>query len=651
MAMDSSTHLFDGSAMKSLMMLWSEIAKELGDQCSISTTRDYETVTSRSKDEGLSFLTITLPNFCKDFEKSLAEGLVANDMFLGFKKHAGLPRFLGGFLSLIFDRTSGVLLDDPDVVAIQAVRQLTLIYGKLEIPCSPRRTKAAIEGFVECEQEVKKLVTRLGPAELADFRRMSGLLWGEVLQRVDNDLFAEHAGPRISNPQWPYVVPKHGPGATADRRTGNRKNDFCEWTSRLEAIFPYGDYALPSYRFYDLIGRVNFLEPGAERPVRVITVPKTLKTPRIIAIEPSYMQYMQQGLKDMIVDSIHDDSVMGKVVGFDDQWRNNLLAQKGSIDGSFATLDLSEASDRVSNLLVEEMTSRWPHVREAISVTRSETADVPGHGVIPLAKFASMGSALTFPVEAMIFSIVVFLGIEKSTGHRLTRGGVNALREKVRVFGDDIIVPGEFAYAVTESLGLYGFKVNSAKSFLRGNFRESCGKEYYAGHDVSVVRVRQVVRKNNETVELPSSRRFVRQTESVVALRNRFYLSGLWRTAAWLDRWNTQLLGGYYPTIAVTASAPWEEPSPRSDVLGRWTVLPRDSFYNYESRRMHQRYQVPVTRGWVVKQKIPSSKVSGVGALLKVLRPKRFKPFEDPLHLERAGRPESVRMKLRWTTA
>lgn len=633
--------------MKSLMLLWQEVAKEYGDICGISTTRDYETLTRRVEHEGLSFLTITLPQISVDLQRALSDGRVSHAMFMGFTRHGGLPRFLGGFLGLVFDRSSGVLHNSPDINAIQAVRQLALLFGKLEVDASDRRKRAAMERFVNVETEVKRCDASRTLSDREEFRRVSRLLWGDVLQRVDNALYREHAeSGGSSDPLWPYVIPKHGPGKTADRKSGNRKYDFTEWSHRLEAVFPYGEYALPNWRYYNLIDRVDFREPSAERPVRVTSVLKTLKTPRIIAIEPSYMQYMQQGLKALFVDSIQRDIALGRVVGFDDQWRNNRLAEMGSISGSLATLDLSDASDRVSNQLVRDMVKSWPHIHEALDATRSRKADVPGFGVIRLAKYASMGSALTFPIEAMVFATVVFLGIERSLGHRLTRRKVYDLRKKVRIYGDDIIVPVEFANDVTDCLEAFGFKVNSNKSYVTGLFRESCGKEYYAGHDVSVVRVRAVALKG-KVYDLPSSRRFVRETESTVALRNRFYLNGLWRTAKWLDSWNQSLLGGWYPTVGVTALSPWEDPAPRSRVLGRWTVL---DFANEEIHSLyHPAYQVPLTRGWLVAAPIPDSPVSGVGALLKVLSPLKVNPFEDDKHLERAGRPDAVRMMLRWT--
>jgi hypothetical protein len=633
--------------MKSLTMLWRVLAQELGDTCCVSTARDSLTVERRIEGEGLSFLGITLPNFGKDLERGLDLGYVADDMFLGFKRHAGLPAFLRGFLQLIFDPLSGRLVDCPDIDAIFAVRQLTLFFSKIEVPASQKRWDAAMRGFVDCEAEVKRSDSARTDSQESKFGQISGLLWNEVLSRVDKALYDDQEeSSRVSNPEWPFIIPKHGPGATADRVRGNAKFEFSEWSERLESVFPFVEYALPSWRYYPHLDRVDFREPGTERPVRVISVPKTLKTPRIIAIEPSYMQFMQQGVKDRLVTEIRRDNLVSPMFGYDDQSVNRRLAMVGSLTGSLATLDLSEASDRVSNQLVRLLASNFPHFGEALDATRSRKADVPGKGVIRLSKFASMGSALTFPIEAMVFMTVVFIGIEKELNRPLTRRDIYLLRDKVRVYGDDIIVPTHYAQSVTEALELFGFKVNTAKSFWTGRFRESCGREFYMGEDVSITRVRSIV--NTDTyVGLPTSRRHVREIESTVSLRNRLYLAGLWQTASWIEKWLEPILR-LYPTVQVRLSDPWESPEVRSSILARWSLLPF-TLSTRVNTRVDPNLHTPVVLGWELEEKIPTSVASDLGALMKTLPPREI-PFEDEQHLERAGRPTSVSMKRRWRT-
>lgn len=605
--------------MKSLTILWTVVADELATICHTSTTLDVKTVQRRSGTEGDSFFTITLPNFGKDFERGLDQGYVDSSMFLGFKRHGELPLFLGGFLESVFARSSGGLVDNPSVEAIYAVRQLCYLYSKILLPCTPARQYSALKGFVDCEKEVEERDQLVPDRDLDRFGRVGHLLFGNIFHGLEQDLLLG----RLS--------PKHGPGNTADRLFGNEKYDLTEWPERLEESgFRFLDFAAPNHRFSYLQDRVNFLELGAERPVKVTLVPKTLKTPRIIAIEPSYMQYTQQALMQTLVTSLEGDirhsyfkdgiNVVRGMVGFLDQGPNQFLAREGSLQGELATLDLSEASDRVSNLHVMYLLERFPLLLKAVQSCRSTKADVPGFGVVHLSKFASMGSALCFPVEAMVFLTIIMLAVEERLNRPLTREDVLSLSGKVRVYGDDIIVPVDIVDDVTRLLSLFGHKVNKGKSFWTGKFRESCGREFYAGEDVSVFRVRR---------EFPRSRRDVHEVISLVALRNNAYWHGLWKTARFLDGEIGKILK-YYPTVKIT-----------SPVVGRHSLLP------YQVDRECPNLHRPLVKGYVVRAIPRDSKVSGEGALLKWFLKDSEVPFEDVRHLERHGRPESVDISLR----
>lgn len=592
--------------MKSLQLLHNEVIQELGNRCQVSTIRDLETVANRIRHEGLSFLTIALPAFAVDLQRALAHGCVTDDLWPGFRRAGGLPRFLGGFLGLVFDRTSGKLLDEPSVEAIFAVRQITMLYGKIQLPVSDDRVAGALDDYVKCEQEVRAADASRTESDYRDFSRVASLLWADTLSKVDENIY--HEG----------VIPKHGPGATADRITGNRKYNQLEWPQRLDEVFPAREYLIPNWHFNEVLDRVDFLEPGMERPVRVITVPKTMKTPRIIAIEPTAMQYMQQGVMALLVDELERDP--RSFVGFLDQTPNQRMARDGSLNRELATLDLSEASDRVSNQLVRTMLKRHPHLGAAVDATRSRSADVPGRGIMRLAKFASMGSALCFPMEAMVFTAVVFIGIQDALNRPLTREDITSMRGKVRIYGDDIIVPVDYAEYVSEALTRYGLKVNRNKSFWSGSFRESCGKDYYAGEDVTVVRVRQ---------PLVDLRRNAQETISTVSLRNQFYQAGLWRTVKWLDDRIERVIP--FPAVAETSPA-----------LGKVSVL------GYETHKMHPDLQKPMVKAFKVRAVIPESNLDDYGALMKYFLKRGDQPHADARHLERFGRPDAVDIKHGW---
>jgi hypothetical protein len=612
------------------------LALELASICHTSADRDVKTVAARTEHEGVSFLTITLPTFGKDFERSLDRGRVERDLFAGFGWQAGLPRFCGGFLARVFDRNTGILLDDPCVESVRAVRQLTLMFGKIQLDCAPHRVRKALTGYVQCEKEVlADNATLLGdPQQLRDFRRMASLLFKGTLDRVERKLILGE------------YLPKHGPGATADRLVGNEKYGQNAWPIRLEPYFPFLENVVPNWSLMSLreqLDGVDFLEPWRELPVKVTTVPKTLKTPRIIAIEPTAMMYMQQALLRLIVDSVADSNVLRFVLGFDDQEPNQLLAKEGSLTGNLATLDLSEASDRVSTTHVGALLHGHPYLYGAVMACRSTKAWIPGlKKTIKLRKYASMGSALTFPLEAMVFATCCFLGVEREQRSQLDpsafrwegemhAGTVHRLKRVVRVFGDDIIVPGDYVESTVRTLETFGFRVNKAKSFWTGRFRESCGKEYYGGEDVSIVRVRRV---------FPTQLTDVSEAISMVSLRNQLYYAGYWKTVKWLDDEIRAVLK-HFPTVL-----------PSSPVLGRY------SFLGYYPERFDEILHSPQVKGWKVKARIPQNALRDERALTKCLLMLERRnsdsgpqPGVDSEHLERSGRPSHVDIKLRWCSA
>lgn len=573
--------------MKSLTDLWRVTALEMGQWCGTSTTRDIGTVLSRCEDEGTSFLTITLPDFEKAFVRALDRGQVSPADFPSFKhdrKSGRLPVFMLGFTGKVFDVESGLLLQEPCVDSIFAIRQLCCMFSKIELPCSYSRTVRAMQAYVECEQEVEEWEKTVSPVLLQEFREASRLLFAGVFTSVDNDVY--HCN----------IVPRHGPGSTADGLLGNQKYSLAEWTQRLESVFPFGEYGLPNWGYYPQLDHVNFLEPGAERPVKVIAVPKTLRSPRIIAVEPTCMQYMQQGLLRALVRQLEDSrQPFWGMIGFKDQQPNRLMALRGSLTGELATLDLKEASDRVPNLLVRLMLEDHPWLLAGVEACRSTRAEIPELGLcLPnLRKFASMGSAVCFPFEAMVFLAVALMGIAKSRRRTLSRGFVKELRGDVRVYGDDIIVPADSVDQVHRYLELFGFRVNDGKSFWNGKFRESCGGDFYNGTDVTPVRLKK---------EFPSGLGDGKRVAALVEFRNRVYFRGMWRTARYLDEKLRILLRGFFPIVEVSSPA-----------LGRHSFLP------YQEERIDDEEHSPKVRAFVLRPLIPENSIDGIAALMKCL--------------------------------
>lgn len=577
---------------------------ELGEEVEADVQRDLVTLDRRLNCEGETFLTLTMPLLADWLLLCLEEErVVASPSSFATKRYGlvRLPAFLSGFSMRIFNLDGS--LSPCAHREIRNFLQFTRCFAKIERPTSRKREDAAFEQYIETDKEVTD-------------ERIRSATFGSNLQSTAIRLFRDSLGYVDRTLCSTDATPNHGPGSTADGLLGNAKYQFDTWYSRMEPLFPLDQYAIPNHRYWRHLSKVRVLDPGSEIPVKVISVPKTAKGPRIIAMEPTHVQFVQQGVKNLVYAAISKDRV-SRLVGFTDQSRNQSHAKVGSEDRSIATLDLSEASDRVSNELVKHIFAPWHTLSEALQRSRSTSADVRGT-VVPLKKFASMGSALCFPVEAIVFLTICVNAIEDALSIRYDPNNCNWDRY-VSVYGDDIVVPRELAYFVIDRLERYGLKVNEKKSFIKGHFRESCGRDYWKGHDVTSVRVRQ---------DVPCSKQDAESVASWVSLRNQLYKVGLWKTTKWLDIHLQRVLGDY-PIVRE-----W------SEYLGRHSFL-EDPNYGIFDTMLHYRK----LRAWKLHSKIPSSPLTGVPALMKTLTVKS----EDPNHLEHAGRPHAVKLKRGWT--
>ncbi|DAD51159.1 TPA_asm: RNA-directed RNA polymerase [ssRNA phage SRR7976323_5] len=591
--------------MKSLTRLWLVLAQELGSRCSVDVTHDIKTVECRVEHEGLSLFTIAMPDLCSFFESCLEEGYMDASLLPGWKTGKGrkIPAFLQGFFCLVFDRETGRILGNSSRQsdAVFAIRQLLLLYKKMKMDPTERRIQAAIAGYVSCEQELKEgeKTVRLGTLPQT-FAWLFSTILNTLTREIDNF----------------ELNPKHGPGATADKKKGNKKFLFDRWTWRLESVFPSSEYAVPNYRYFNG-DNLAFDTPEQELPVKVVFVPKTQKAPRIIAEEPSYIQYCQQAIACRLKDLISQSDLVGPMMDMNDQTRNRELARLGSITGRLSTIDLSEASDRVLNSTVVALFKPWPSVLEAIQATRSRRALLPNGQTVRLSKFASMGSALCFPVETMVFlTIVVDACLRGGDVTRISEHDIKSLHGSVSVYGDDIIVPSYTATDVMKLLQDNLLKVNTSKSFIHGPFKESCGGDYFYGFNVTPIKVRR----------LPSSHLTDEDFVSLCATRNQFYWHGLWQTAGWMDEYLHAQRRAY--TIVPR----------KSNGVGRESVLLSSE------DKWNNRLQMFETLCLVDIAKAPENKISGAAALHKCLAG----DFKDPLydgHLLRSGRTSSVNLK------
>lgn len=212
------------------------------------------------------------------------------------------------------------------------------------------------------------------------------------------------------------------------------------------------------------------------------TVPKTVSEDRAICIEPSLNMYFQKGvqllLEDRLKSHYHIDLSNQQVL-------NGQLAYKGSVDGSYATEDLSSASDTISLLLIKEAVPS--SCKNIILALRTPAVEMPW-GDVQLHMVSSMGNAFTFPLQTALFAAAVeavynLLEIELRFPKKSEATGLWC-PGNFAVNGDDIIVVTEAHNYLVRLLKLLGFRPNLQKSFNTGFFRESCGFDYYRGHYV-----------------------------------------------------------------------------------------------------------------------------------------------------------------------
>lgn len=172
-------------------------------------------------------------------------------------------------------------------------------------------------------------------------------------------------------------------------------------------------------------------------------------------------------------------------INLNDQTINQRLAHEGSVDGEIATVDVRSASQSVTWGLVyktlgsrpaHEVDRTWFMVLDALR-TRFVLLDGRLH---EYALFSAMGNGFTFELESLLF-----WGLAMATCEFLA-----IPTEKVSVYGDDITIPSKAVPMLREVFAWCGFRLNMDKSFwsLGGEnhrFRESCGKHYRDGVDVS----------------------------------------------------------------------------------------------------------------------------------------------------------------------
>jgi len=435
----------------------------------VELCRDIEEIRHRASHEGIQFLTRTCPSYAKAVDTALASGAVLQVRGFQCRGRTPLPLFLGWWLAQIFD-SFGCERSDASADALSKLRQTLYLFYKLELPIDTDQANDVINLFRDTDSRLPDKMPALD----------STMSW--IVSEAKNLIH------RVLAPVDPLgidFVPRHGPGSVATGEKCYEKPFFKRIYSRLEKSFPLADYFF--FNYSHLCDRIQDLETYESREsgtAKVVLVPKDSRGPRLISCEPLELQWIQQGLMRSMVKAISRHPMTSSQVNFVDQTINRRLALEGSLGRPVATLDMKEASDRVSLCLVERLFPRtW---FDALYACRSSATRLPSGEVVMLKKFAPMGSAVCFPVESLVFwalSVAVIM----NTNPDISRW--NACSQ-VFVFGDDLIVPLKDQEKVRHHLPKLDLLFNDGKCCVAGSFRESCGCDAYKGIDVTPLRIK-----------------------------------------------------------------------------------------------------------------------------------------------------------------
>jgi hypothetical protein len=222
---------------------------------------------------------------------------------------------------------------------------------------------------------------------------------------------------------------------------------------------------------------------------KIVSVPKDYKGPRIIAPEAQDRQEKMKGIAKAIEAALVKNGY-GEAIPLHDQSQNQLMALFGAATGLIATVDSSHASDsNMKDLVYQIFPTEIVNLFIKVMPTHVRVRDK----IYPMHMFGTMGSALTFIVEAIVFYAIARLATEYTVrGTKLKKKQIAFLLSCVKAYGDDITLPSIAFEACLDLLRICGFEPNAEKSYGHGPYRESCGEEYLRTTDGEVLNISSI---------------------------------------------------------------------------------------------------------------------------------------------------------------
>lgn len=393
------------------------------------------------------------------------------------RDYASLYSSLLHDLQLTPEQVGAPITSDMDARLVGRVQMASVFYKKLCPTGSNRRAdEAALKKFLQLNQDLPTRSSRmagLGPMDwyiLSLFR--DNLCWSfgqREGHEYDLDFIREHMDV--------------GPGSA-------QKADSRSFVHKVaESPLSYtNDYVLSLYRAA-LVDTGIWAEAEMLRNqkygvikvegMKLFFAPKTSDISRTCGTEASVNMLLQKSLGAFFEERLSRDFGIDLSKQAD---LNGELARRGSIDGSFGTIDLSSASDSIGLTLLDMLPDCF--IKSAIKLFRSEVAVLPDGSSVKLNMVSTMGNGFTFPFQTLVFACLVRACY---TAVGLT---CSDSAQEFAVFGDDIIVKTKVYPMMCRMLYCLGFDVNTEKSFGSGRFRESCGKDWYNGYNVRGVYIR-----------------------------------------------------------------------------------------------------------------------------------------------------------------
>jgi hypothetical protein len=500
--------------------------------------RDLTRIRTLCETRGERTIFIDLPSCAKSFDYALSRGVLDIKKLAILGNRDGLPEFMHSTFAKVFDSNGRLWREDPDPMAVQAIRQVLLLYKKVEIPCSEEATRHEVKAFFSMDRALRPISEPWFSLEFSNAR--GSLSDASSLDDVP-DLFGRETWPaslirltqrvcdqivqRFHHFDPEAIVGNHGPGAVSDAKSGTDKYLFPTWAPALERVFPRDLHGCANTRVFDYEVWYDNMVPNLQRtrPAKLIPVNKTQEKPRLIASEPTANQFIQGGLRKFIRRQI-ESGVLQSSIAISDQSKSMDLAVRASMDSSISTVDLSNASDRLSCWTVERVFRKASGLLMGLAAARSQhivdEKYTQTHAL--LNKYAPQGNATVFPIQSIVYCCLAYAAVIWSTPGTKVRSDANLwasileVSNRVRVFGDDIILPTHALPALSSLLELCQLKVNGAKSHYSGIFAESCGMDAFKGTDVTPVYLASV-----EDEVAPGD------VQSVIDISNGCYRAGL----------------------------------------------------------------------------------------------------------------------------